>query len=139
VANNDGGGIFSLLEQAALPVPFERVFGTPHGADLSSLAAAAGIGYHRLERAADLPALLGGPAQGAGAQLARIERARSQYARSQYARSQYARSRGGRAGGAAGDRGGGLRIIEARTDRAEGTELRKKISAACAAALAGLR
>ena len=32
VANNDGGGIFSTLEQAAVPAPFERVFGTPHGA-----------------------------------------------------------------------------------------------------------
>ena len=34
VVNNDGGGIFSTLEQAAFPGPFERVFGTPHGARL---------------------------------------------------------------------------------------------------------
>ncbi len=35
VVNNDGGGIFSTLEQAAFPDPFERVFGTPHGRDLA--------------------------------------------------------------------------------------------------------
>ena len=58
VANNDGGGIFSGLEQAQFPGPFERVFGTPHGAGLGYLAAAAGLPYRRIERAADLPALL---------------------------------------------------------------------------------
>ena len=56
VANNDGGGIFSTLEQAAVPAPFERVFGTPHGARLAGLASAAGIGHTVLVRAADLPA-----------------------------------------------------------------------------------
>jgi 2-succinyl-5-enolpyruvyl-6-hydroxy-3-cyclohexene-1-carboxylate synthase len=60
VVNNDGGGIFSDLEQAAFPGPFERVFGTPHGADLGSLAAAARLGYTRLERAEDLPEALAG-------------------------------------------------------------------------------
>ena len=61
VANNDGGGIFSTLEQAAVPAPFERVFGTPHGARLGGLAAAAGIGHTVLADAADLPdALKGG-------------------------------------------------------------------------------
>ena len=42
VVNNDGGGIFSLLEQAAFPGPFERVFGTPHRGALAQAAAAAG-------------------------------------------------------------------------------------------------
>jgi 2-succinyl-5-enolpyruvyl-6-hydroxy-3-cyclohexene-1-carboxylate synthase len=60
VANNDGGGIFSALEQAAVPAPFERVFGTPHGARLAGLAAAAGIGHAQVVRAADLPAALKG-------------------------------------------------------------------------------
>jgi 2-succinyl-5-enolpyruvyl-6-hydroxy-3-cyclohexene-1-carboxylate synthase len=60
VANNDGGGIFSALEQAAVPAPFERVFGTPHGARLAGLAAAAGIGHTVVTRAADLPAALKG-------------------------------------------------------------------------------
>ncbi|HEV2241630.1 MAG TPA: 2-succinyl-5-enolpyruvyl-6-hydroxy-3-cyclohexene-1-carboxylic-acid synthase [Streptosporangiaceae bacterium] len=58
VVNNDGGGIFSDLEQAAFPGPFERVFGTPHGARIDGLAGAAGLAYARLERAEDLPQVL---------------------------------------------------------------------------------
>jgi 2-succinyl-5-enolpyruvyl-6-hydroxy-3-cyclohexene-1-carboxylate synthase len=91
VVNNNGGGIFSALEQAAFPGPFERVFGTPHGADFEHLASAAGLPYRRLERAADLPAALAGT---------------------------------------------GLRLVEVRTDRSEGTKLREAISQACEAALA---
>ncbi|GAA3036896.1 2-succinyl-5-enolpyruvyl-6-hydroxy-3-cyclohexene-1-carboxylic-acid synthase [Streptosporangium longisporum] len=57
VVNNDGGGIFSLLPQAALRDPFERLFGTAHGVDLGHVAAATGTPYTfvdepgRLERA----------------------------------------------------------------------------------------
>ena len=54
VVNNDGGGIFSMLEQAAFPGPFERVFGTPHGTDLGKLAEAAGVRYVRIKETADL-------------------------------------------------------------------------------------
>jgi 2-succinyl-5-enolpyruvyl-6-hydroxy-3-cyclohexene-1-carboxylate synthase len=60
VANNDGGGIFSLLEQAEHGGPFERVFGTPHGAALGTLAAAAGLPAVAVERACDLPGALRG-------------------------------------------------------------------------------
>jgi 2-succinyl-5-enolpyruvyl-6-hydroxy-3-cyclohexene-1-carboxylate synthase len=60
VVNNDGGGIFSDLEQAAFAGPFERVFGTPHGADIASLARAARLPYDRLERPADLGRALAG-------------------------------------------------------------------------------
>ncbi len=60
VVHNDGGGIFSTLEQAAFPASFERLFGTPHGADLRSLAAAAGLPHRRIEHAADLSAALAG-------------------------------------------------------------------------------
>lgn len=59
VVNNDGGGIFSTLEQAAEP-EFERVFGTPHGADLSLLAAATATPYTSVEDLADLAVALKG-------------------------------------------------------------------------------
>jgi len=92
VVNNDGGGIFSTLEQAAFEAPFERVFGTPHGAGLDHYARAAGLPHLLLERAADLPgALLAAP--------------------------------------------GGLRIIEARTDRAGQAALRAGLADACADAV----
>jgi 2-succinyl-5-enolpyruvyl-6-hydroxy-3-cyclohexene-1-carboxylate synthase len=47
VLNDDGGGIFSLLEQGAAEYrdSFERVFGTPHGADLESLCAGYRVPY----------------------------------------------------------------------------------------------
>jgi 2-succinyl-5-enolpyruvyl-6-hydroxy-3-cyclohexene-1-carboxylate synthase len=44
VVNNDGGGIFSFLPQAAIDAErFETVFGTPHGRSLAEIAAAIGI------------------------------------------------------------------------------------------------
>ncbi|MEU4702238.1 2-succinyl-5-enolpyruvyl-6-hydroxy-3-cyclohexene-1-carboxylic-acid synthase [Nonomuraea dietziae] len=55
VVNNDGGGIFSLLPQAAIRDPFERVFGTPHGVDLGYVAAATGTPYRLVEDISDLP------------------------------------------------------------------------------------
>ncbi len=60
VVNNDGGGIFSALEQAAFPDSFERVFGTPHDADLAALATAAGLPHRRAQRPGDLPAAVAG-------------------------------------------------------------------------------
>ncbi|MEU6749836.1 2-succinyl-5-enolpyruvyl-6-hydroxy-3-cyclohexene-1-carboxylic-acid synthase [Spirillospora sp. NPDC046719] len=60
VVNNQGGGIFSLLPQAALAGPFERVFGTPHQVDLEAVAAAHGVPYRRLEAAADVPKAMAG-------------------------------------------------------------------------------
>jgi 2-succinyl-5-enolpyruvyl-6-hydroxy-3-cyclohexene-1-carboxylate synthase len=60
VVNNDGGGIFSTLEQAAFGRSFERLFGTPHGAGLDHLAAAFGLPYQRLEQPEDLGKALPG-------------------------------------------------------------------------------
>lgn len=60
VVNNDGGGIFSLLPQAALTDSFERIFGTPHGVDLGYLAAATGTPYTPLSAIEDLPKAIRG-------------------------------------------------------------------------------
>ena len=42
VISNDGGGIFSTLPQRDVP-GFEKIFGTPHGRDLVSIAESYGI------------------------------------------------------------------------------------------------
>ncbi|GIH95547.1 2-succinyl-5-enolpyruvyl-6-hydroxy-3-cyclohexene-1-carboxylic-acid synthase [Planobispora siamensis] len=60
VVNNDGGGIFSLLPQAALRDPFERVFGTSHGVDLAYLAAATGTPYTFVDAPDQLPKAIRG-------------------------------------------------------------------------------
>ena len=80
VVNNDGGGIFSMLEQAAFPRPFERVFGTPHGAGLSDLAAAAGIAYRRLRRPAEPGQLISSLQPGAGLLVAELRTQRQEQA-----------------------------------------------------------
>jgi 2-succinyl-5-enolpyruvyl-6-hydroxy-3-cyclohexene-1-carboxylate synthase len=90
VVNNDGGGIFSTLEQAAFTGSFERLFGTPHGTGLDHLAAAFGLPYLRLDQPEDLGKALPGV---------------------------------------------GLRIVEARTDRAAGAALRTRLREAAAAAI----
>ncbi|NKY56612.1 2-succinyl-5-enolpyruvyl-6-hydroxy-3-cyclohexene-1-carboxylic-acid synthase [Nocardia flavorosea] len=65
VANDDGGGIFELLEQGDPQYAgvFERVFGTPHGMDLSALCAAYRI-PHRQVGPEELAAELAGSASG---------------------------------------------------------------------------
>ena len=68
VLNDDGGGIFSLLEQGELATQgpaeaaaFERLFGTPHGADLAALCAAYGVPHRRVDGVRGLVAELGSP------------------------------------------------------------------------------
>lgn len=51
VLNDDGGGIFATLEHGQHPTQFERVFGTPTGADLGQLAAGLGAGHRRVDSA----------------------------------------------------------------------------------------
>ena len=56
VCDNDGGGIFSSLEQGApeFAKDFERVFGTPHGADIAQLLAAPGVDVRAVDTVAEL-------------------------------------------------------------------------------------
>ncbi|WP_100422357.1 2-succinyl-5-enolpyruvyl-6-hydroxy-3-cyclohexene-1-carboxylic-acid synthase [Sediminihabitans luteus] len=71
VVNDDGGSIFSTLEQGALagssPTAartFERVFGTPHGADLAALCAGYGVRHDLADDAAAVSRLAAGPPSG---------------------------------------------------------------------------
>ena len=90
VANNDGGGIFETLEQAAFNGVFERLFGTPHGASVEQLAAAFGVPYTLVEQPGELAKAVSGT---------------------------------------------GLRIVEARTDRAANAALRARMRAAATQAV----
>ncbi len=47
--NNDGGGIFSFLPQAAYPEHFEQLFGTPTGLDFRLAVQMYGGQYQRVE------------------------------------------------------------------------------------------
>ena len=63
VVNNDGGGIFELLEQGRPQhaAAFERVFGTPTGADLAALCGASQTPYSRVSTVEDLVAAVTDP------------------------------------------------------------------------------
>jgi 2-succinyl-5-enolpyruvyl-6-hydroxy-3-cyclohexene-1-carboxylate synthase len=58
VVNDDGGGIFTLLEpgEPGRSADFERVFGTPLGVDLAALCAAHGVRHQRVASPAELRA-----------------------------------------------------------------------------------
>jgi 2-succinyl-5-enolpyruvyl-6-hydroxy-3-cyclohexene-1-carboxylate synthase len=47
--NNDGGGIFSFLPQAAYPEHFEQLFGTPTGLDFQPVVEMFGGRFQRIE------------------------------------------------------------------------------------------
>ena len=62
VFNDDGGGIFSLLEQGTPEhrASFERVFATPHGTDLAQLCAAHGVEHVRVRQRSEFAQALHG-------------------------------------------------------------------------------
>jgi 2-succinyl-5-enolpyruvyl-6-hydroxy-3-cyclohexene-1-carboxylate synthase len=72
VVDNDGGGIFHFLPQAAFPGSFERVFGTPHGRDLAQLAAFHHLGYRRVDTAAALTSAVQDATDAGGLQLVHV-------------------------------------------------------------------
>ncbi|GGD20525.1 2-succinyl-5-enolpyruvyl-6-hydroxy-3-cyclohexene-1-carboxylate synthase [Nocardioides daphniae] len=76
VVNDDGGSIFSMLEQGAPEhaEEFERLFGTPHGVDLASLCAATRTPHWRVESLAELEHALAQPAGGIEVVEARVRR-----------------------------------------------------------------
>ena len=77
VVNDDGGGIFTLLEpgEPARAAEFERLFGTPTGTDLAALCAAHGV-PHRLVASRDgLAAAVAQPPRGITVLEVRVDRA----------------------------------------------------------------
>lgn len=74
VVDNDGGGIFSFLPQAAaVPDQFEALFGTPHGIDLAALGAVHHIPVADVTRAADLHAAVDAAINAGGVQMVRVK------------------------------------------------------------------
>lgn len=71
VLDNDGGGIFSFLPQAAALSEdrFEQLFGTPHGVDLLALARAHGVPADRIAERGELDAALGAWVQDGGTRV----------------------------------------------------------------------
>ena len=78
VLNDDGGGIFSTLEQGAEAhaEAFERVFGTPHGVDFAALAAATHTPYSPANDISELRAALS-RARGLKIVEVRVDRSRT--------------------------------------------------------------
>ena len=63
VVNDDGGSIFTMLEQGdpAHADRYEKLFGTPHGVDLASLCAATRTAHWRVESLGELAHALDNP------------------------------------------------------------------------------
>jgi 2-succinyl-5-enolpyruvyl-6-hydroxy-3-cyclohexene-1-carboxylate synthase len=79
VVNDDGGGLFSQLEQGApqLAGSFERLFGTPHGTDLGALCAATATAYDSVSSVDALCRTLSRPSAGLRVVEARVDRTRT--------------------------------------------------------------
>jgi 2-succinyl-5-enolpyruvyl-6-hydroxy-3-cyclohexene-1-carboxylate synthase len=77
VLNDDGGAIFSALEQGdrRYASAFERVFGTPHGTDLEALCAAHHTAYERVDDLDRLRGALDEPSSGTRVLEVRVSRA----------------------------------------------------------------
>ncbi len=78
VVNDDGGGIFTLLEPGAPQhvAAFERVFGTPHGADLAALSRGAGARFTRVSAPEELAEVVAATPSGVHVVEVRLDRSR---------------------------------------------------------------
>ena len=76
VVNDDGGSIFTMLEQGAAPYAsaYERLFGTPHGVDLASLCAATRTPHWQVGSLPELQQALAAPNGGVEVVEARVRR-----------------------------------------------------------------
>lgn len=76
VANDSGGGIFATLEPGdpRLSTHFERVFATPHSADVRALCRGYGVAYRDVIPS-EIPAMLDGPHRGVRVLEVRTQRA----------------------------------------------------------------
>jgi 2-succinyl-5-enolpyruvyl-6-hydroxy-3-cyclohexene-1-carboxylate synthase len=74
VVDNDGGGIFSFLPQAGAlgGDRFEQLFGTPHGVDLTLIAAAHGLMTVEPEDGAEVSTAVHASIAVGGSRLVRI-------------------------------------------------------------------
>lgn len=76
VVDNDGGGIFSFLPQAAALAPdrFERLLGTPHGLDLCAVARAHGVDAVEATSVDEVAAAVAAPPSGVWVVVVRTDR-----------------------------------------------------------------
>lgn len=76
VVNDDGGSIFTMLEQGAQEYGdrYDRLFGLPHGVDLEALCAATRTPHWRVESLPELEQALGSPNGGIEVVEARVRR-----------------------------------------------------------------
>jgi 2-succinyl-5-enolpyruvyl-6-hydroxy-3-cyclohexene-1-carboxylate synthase len=74
VVDNNGGGIFSFLPQAAAlpPARFEQLWGTPHGIDLAALAAAYRVPVSRVDRADQVGPAVSAAVAGGGVRVVHV-------------------------------------------------------------------
>jgi 2-succinyl-5-enolpyruvyl-6-hydroxy-3-cyclohexene-1-carboxylate synthase len=77
VINNDGGGIFSFLPQAADEKHFEKLFGTPHGLDFSRAAELYGAVYHLADDTEGLRRAITAGVEGKGLHIVELRTNRS--------------------------------------------------------------
>lgn len=77
VANDDGGSIFATLEhgEPERAATFERVFGTPQGADVAALCAGYGVRHTRVTDVDGLLPALAAPGPGLSVVEVRVDRA----------------------------------------------------------------